>query len=160
MCVTADDDGLRPAWNKFWNVAADDGLTENHSAKNVADGAVGRLPHLLQAEFFDASFVGGNGGALDAYAVLQDGVSRVNGDLVIGGIAVLHAQVVVLKIDVEVREDETVLNELPDDAGHFVTVEFDDRIVNLDLRHGGTLSLVQQAPNKGAESHLYLTCTQ
>jgi hypothetical protein len=30
--------------------------------------------------------------------------------------------------------DETVLDELPDDASHLVAVEFDDRTFNLDLR--------------------------
>ena len=84
----------------------------------------------------------------------------INGDLVISRVTVLHAKVVVLKLDVEVREDEALFNELPDDASHLVAVEFDDWIVNLDLRHGGTLSLVQQAQKAGAESHLYLTCTQ
>ena len=160
MCVTTDDDGLCPTWNKLWNVAADDWLTEHNAAKDVADCAVWRLPHLLQAEFFNAGFIGGNSCALDANTMLQDRVCGIDGDLVIGRVAVLHTEVVVLKLNVEIREDEALFNELPDDAGHFVTVEFDDRIINLDLRHRGTLSLVQRAPDKGAESHLYLTCTQ
>ena len=50
----------------------------------------------------------------------------------------LHAKVVVLKIDIEVRNNEAVLNELPDDASHLVAVEFDNRIFNLDLCHGNT----------------------
>ena len=40
----------------------------------------------------------------------------------------LDPEVVVLQIDVEVREDQLVLDELPDDAGHLVAVELDDRI--------------------------------
>ena len=92
--------------------------------------------------------------------MLQDRVCGVDGDLVVGRIAVFHAEVVVLKFNIKVREDEALLDELPDDAGHLVAVEFNDWIVNLDLRHGGTLSIVQPAQNTGAKSHLYLTCTQ
>ena len=50
----------------------------------------------------------------------------VDGDLVVGGVAVLDAEVVVLQVDVEVRQDQRVLDELPDDPGHLVAVEFDD----------------------------------
>ena len=71
--------------------------------------------------------------------MFQDCVRRINRDLVICCIAVLHAEVVVLKIDVEVRKDQAVFNELPDDASHFIAVEFDDGIVNLDLCHGEPL---------------------
>ena len=46
------------------------------------------------------------------------------------------AEVVVLQVDVEVREDQLVLDELPDDPRHLVAVELDDRVDDLDLRHG------------------------
>ena len=53
---------------------------------------------------------------------------RVDGDLVVGRVAVLDAEVVVLQVDVEVREDQLVLDELPDDPRHLVAVELDDRV--------------------------------
>ena len=52
----------------------------------------------------------------------------VDGDLVVGRVAVLDAEVVVVQVDVEVREDQRVLDELPDDARHLVAVELDDRV--------------------------------
>jgi hypothetical protein len=66
----------------------------------------GRAPHLLQVEFLDARLVGRDGGALDAHAVLLDRVGRVDRDLVVGLVAVLDAEVVVLQVDVEVRQDQ------------------------------------------------------
>ena len=33
--------------------------------------------------------------------------------------------------------DQLVLDQLPDDASHFVAVHFDDGICDLDLRHCG-----------------------
>lgn len=50
--VSANSDGLCPARNKPGNVLADDWLTEDCAAQDVPDGAVGTLPHLLQAKLF------------------------------------------------------------------------------------------------------------
>jgi hypothetical protein len=138
--MTADHDGLRPSRHEARDVRADDGLAEDHATQDVADRAVRRLPHLLQLELLDPGLVGGDGGTLHTDTVLEDRVGRIDGHLVIGGIAVLHPEVVVLEVHVEIRQDQAVLDELPDDAGHLVAVEFDDRIVNLDLCHGVRLS--------------------
>jgi hypothetical protein len=67
--------------------------------------------------------------------VLLDGVRRIDRDLVVGGVAVLDAEVVVVEIDVEVREDQQVLDEFPDDASHLVTIEIYDRTFDFDLGH-------------------------
>ena len=52
--VTANDDGIGPARHEARDIVDDDRLAENHAAKDVADRAVGRAPHLLEVEFFDA----------------------------------------------------------------------------------------------------------
>jgi hypothetical protein len=44
-------------------------------------------------------------------------------------------KVVILEVDVEIGVDQLLLDELPDDAGHLVAVELDDRVGNLDLGH-------------------------
>ena len=133
--MAANDDGLGPGGHQTRNIADDDGLTENDSAKNVADGAIRRLPHLLQPEFIYAGFIRSDRGALNTDAVLLDGMCGIDGDLIIGCIAVLHTKVVVLQVDVEVLHDEFILDELPNDAGHFIAVEFNNRIGDLNLAH-------------------------
>ena len=94
--VTADDDRLGPARHQARDVADDDRLAEDDAAEDVADRAVRRAPHLLQAELLDAGLVRRDRGALDADAVLLDGVRGVDRDLVVGRVAVLDRQVVVL----------------------------------------------------------------
>lgn len=48
--VTTNDDGPGPSRNDTGHVLEHDGLTEDGSAENVTDGAVGRLPHGLEVE--------------------------------------------------------------------------------------------------------------
>src|SRR5206468_3060984 len=117
------------------HVGHDDRLAEDDPAEDVADRPVRGAPHLLEAELLDPGLVRRDGGALDADAVLLDRVGGVDGDLVVGLVALLDAQVVVLEVDVEVREDQLVLDELPDDPGHLVAVELDDGALDLDLAH-------------------------
>ena len=133
--VASHDDGLVPARYEAGDVRDDDGLTEDDATEDVADGAIRGAPHLLEAELLDACLVWGNRRALDADAVLLDRVSRVDRDLVVRLVALLNAQVVVLEVHVEIRVDERVLDLLPDDAGHLVAVELDNRSLDLDLRH-------------------------
>lgn len=141
--VAADDDGFLPAGHEAGHSRDDDGLAEDGAAKVVADGAVGGQPHLLELELLNALLVGRDGGALDAHAVLLDGLGGIEGDLVVGLVAVGQAQIVVLEVDVEVRVDELVLDVRPDDAGHLVAVQLDDRVLDLDLGdlrgHGAAL---------------------
>jgi hypothetical protein len=70
------------------HVLDDDRFAEDDAAQDVADRAVGRLPHLLELEFLDARFVGGDRGALHGNAVLLGRVGGIDGDLVVGLVAV------------------------------------------------------------------------
>lgn len=81
-------------------------------------------------------FVWGDGGAFNADAVFKDGIRCVNGDLIVGLVSVGEAQVVVLQVDVEVWVDEFVLDVLPYDARHFISVELDNGILDFDLLRG------------------------
>ena len=66
---------------------------------------------------------------------------RVDGDLVVGRVALLDPEVEVLQVDVEVGEDQLLLDERPDDAGHLVAVELDDGVLHLDLASWVSVSL-------------------
>jgi hypothetical protein len=67
--VTADHDGLvQPGTRRgtFWQMIGSRKITP---PENVADGAVGRAVHALEAELFDAGFIRGDGGAFHADAI-------------------------------------------------------------------------------------------
>ena len=45
--VTADDDRFGPAWYEAWHVFANDRFAEYGAVEDIADGAVGGLPHFF-----------------------------------------------------------------------------------------------------------------
>ena len=133
--MAGHDDRLGPAWNQTRHVAHDDRLAEDGATKDITDGAVGGLPHLLEAKLLDAGLVRCDGGAFDADMLALDRLGRVDGHLIVGGITVLDAQIVIVEIHIEIRQNQTILDVLPDDAGHLVAVEFDDLAFDLDFGH-------------------------
>ena len=90
---------------------------------------------FLSLNSFDAGFVRRDGRAFHGDAVFLGGFGRIDGDLVVGRVAVLDRQVVILQVDVEIGQDQALLDERPDDAGHLVAVHFDDGVCNLDDGH-------------------------
>jgi len=70
-----------PTRNKERDILADNGLAKHGSPNNVADGSVGRPPHLLQFELLHSRLVWGDGGALDSHVVFFDGIGSINCDL-------------------------------------------------------------------------------
>ena len=133
-------DRLRPVGHQPRNVGDDDRLPEHHAAQDVADSAVGRDPHLLEVELLDPRFIRGDRGALHADPVLLDRVRRVDGHLVLGRIAIGDAKVVIVEVHIEIRMNQPVFDELPDDPCHLIAVDLDDRAFDLDLLHAANLS--------------------
>ena len=89
---------------------------------------------------------------LTADADLLGHLGGVDGDLVVGLVALLDAEVVVEQVDVEIGMDQLVLDELPDDPGHLVAVHFDDRVGDLDFCHCGVnLFSKSRADGEGCE---------
>ena len=133
--MAADDDRVRPSRDQPRHVRHDDRLAEDDAAEDVADRSVGRLPHLLEVEFLHPRFVGRDGRAFDADAMLLDCLGRLDGDPVVGLVALFDAQIVIEQLDVEIGLDQPFPNPLPDDSSHFVAVELDDGVLHLDLGH-------------------------
>ncbi len=74
-----------------------------------------------------------------------DGVGGVDGHLVARGVAVLDREIEIEEIDVEIGTDQLFLDIGPDDAGHFIAVEFDDLVCDLDLIHDAEAPVTMRA---------------
>jgi len=81
---------------------------------------------LLQLEFGDASLIRRDRGTLNPDLTLLNSLGSIESDLIVGFVSVLHAEVEVLDVEVEVWCNQLVLNVLPDDACHLIAVHFYD----------------------------------
>ena len=61
----------------------------------------------------------------------------VDSDLVVSCVAVLDGKIEGAQLDIEIGLDQLVLDQLPDDTRHLVSVEIDDGVLHLDLVHLG-----------------------
>ena len=128
-------DRLCPTRHQARNILHDDRLAEHRSADDVTERAVRAAPHLFEVELLHTLLIRRDGRALNAHAVLLDGLRRVNCDLVVGLVALLDTEIVIQQLNVEVRKDEAILDELPDDARHLISIELNDGVMDLDLFH-------------------------
>ena len=132
-CMSSDDNRFFPARYQPRNILDDDGLPKDSSVQDVSDGTVGALPHLLEFELCNSSLIRCNGGTFDPYLALPDSISGINGNLVVGGIPMLNAKIEVPDVEIKERKDELVLNCLPNDASHLITIELGHGIGDFDF---------------------------
>ena len=131
--MSSDNDGVLPSRDEPWDVLDDDRFSEDSSVENVSDGSIGTFPHLLEFKLLNSGFIRSDGSTLDAYFTFFDSLSSLNGDFIISGISVLHSKVKVLNLDVKEGKNKFVLDSLPDDSGHLISVEFSNRVGNFDF---------------------------
>ncbi|KAH3673827.1 hypothetical protein OGATHE_001807 [Ogataea polymorpha] len=137
--MSTNNDWLLPTRNQAWDFNASvlptnhNWLPENSSSQNVSNGSVWRDPHLLESEFLDTSLVRSDSGALNTNSVLLDGIGSVDSDLVVRFISGQNSQVVVLEVDIEVGQNQFFLDDVPDDSGHFITVQLHYWSLDLDF---------------------------
>lgn len=89
----------------------------------------------MEVELLNTGFIGGDGSTLNTYVASLNGLSSLDGYLVIGGITVLDRQVEVLDGNIDEGSNEFILDNFPDDTSHLVTVHLDNWINNLNLLH-------------------------
>ena len=133
MGVSANNDWLFPARDESGDVADDNGFSEDGAIEDVSDGSIGTLPHFLELELLNSGLIRGDGGTLDPDLALLDGLSSLNGDFVISGISVLHPEIEVHDLKVKEGQDKFILDGLPDDSGHLITIELSHWVGNFDF---------------------------
>lgn len=103
-----------------------------------------RAPTLLKVEFLYASLIRSDSCAFHTHRVLLNSFGRVNSDLIICLVSVLEAEIIILEIDVQIRMDKFVLDVLPYDSGHLVTVQLYHRVLHFDLLEAGHLARLRE----------------
>ena len=133
--MTCQSDRLLPGLHIRLNPFYNDRSAEHGAVQDSADRTVGALPHLLQPIFLHSRRIGSNGGAFHRHAVFLGGFRRVCRHLVVGAVAVLKSQIIVLCLQIHKRKQKLLFDHLPENPGHLVAVHFYQRRRHLDLFH-------------------------
>src|SRR5665647_1285059 len=133
--MTADYDGSSPLRNKSGNIFYNNWLTKNRSVKDIPDRSIGRFVHLLQTKFCHTRFIRRNSSTFNTNVILLDGIGSIYSYLIISGIAMLNTQIIIFNVNIQKRENQLFSDHFPDDAGHFVPIEFHYRIQYFNFFH-------------------------
>ena len=133
--MTRNGNGLGPVLDIRNDTVYEDGCAEYRTVKNGTDGSVGALPHFLQVILLHTGAVGGDGCALDCNAVLEGCICGIYGYTVVGCISVLQTEIVILCLQIHKRKNQLILDHLPEDSGHLISVHLYKRGCHFNFVH-------------------------
>ena len=118
------------------NAVDQNGRAEDRAVQRGADGAVRAFPHPVELVFLHALGVGRDGRALDADTIMLDCLGGVQRDPVGGAVALRQTEVKIDRFQVDVRLQKLAFDLLPEDPGHLVAVQLDQRCFHFNFLHG------------------------
>ena len=135
VSVTSYSDRLLPCSYVGENAGEDDGLSENGTVEHSTDSTVRALIHLVEVVLLYTLCVRCDSSALYTYVILFDCVCCILCDLVMCLVSLYEAEIVVLCLEINIGEKKIVLDHLPNNSGHFVAVDFNDRCCHTYFCH-------------------------
>ena len=135
VSVTRKSNGLCPVANVGYDALYKDGRAEYGSVKDTSDCGVRALPHLLKVVLGHTSRVGCDGGAFNGYAQLKGSICGINCNLIVSLVSVLKAKIVILCLKIDIRGKKFILDHLPEDSCHLVSVHLNEGCGHLNLAH-------------------------
>ena len=133
--VTGDGNGLFPGSHGRMYAPHQNGRPEYGSVQDRPDRSVGTLPHLLQTVFLHPLGIGRDGCAFDRHAVLQRRFGAFHRYPVLCLIPMLQPQIIILRLQIHIRQYQGILYLSPEDSGHLVSVHLHQRGFHLNLCH-------------------------
>ena len=113
VSVTGQGDRLLPVPHTWLDPLDNDGRPEHRAVQSRPDRAVGAFPHLFQVIFCHSGRIGRDRRTFYRHTVLLRSLGAVKRHLVIRLIAVLQSQVVILCLQIDIRQQQLVLDHFP-----------------------------------------------
>ena len=133
--MTGHDNGLFPGADIGINALYQDGGAEHGSVKSCADGTVGALVHSLQIILPDTGGIGSDRGTFYCNAVFFGGFGCLDRDPVIGLVSFHKSQIIILCLEIDIGKKQIILDHLPDDTGHLISVHLHKRCLHHNPAH-------------------------
>ncbi|OPZ95281.1 MAG: hypothetical protein BWY70_02041 [Bacteroidetes bacterium ADurb.Bin408] len=127
ICVTRDGDRFFPCGNEWCYAAHCYWRPEYCAVKYCPDCSVGALPHLCEVIFLYPLSVGGYSGAFHSNAIFFCGNCGIGCNLVFCFLPVFKSKVVVFGFQINIWLKEYILDELPYNPCHLISVHLNER---------------------------------
>ena len=135
VCMTGDGDRLLPILHTRVNTWDSDRCTEHSTIHNTTDSTIRALPHLMKLILIHTLCIRGDGSTLYRYTIFLGSLSRVDGHLVVGLVTIRETQIIILCFQIYKRKNQFVLDHLPEDSCHLITIHLYQWSRHLNLFH-------------------------
>ncbi len=113
VSVTGQGDRLLPVSYAWLDPLYNNGRPEHRAVQSRPDRAVGAFPHLFQVIFCHSGRIGRDRRTFYRHTVLLRSLGAVKRHLIVRLIAVLQSQVVILCLQIDIRQQQLVLDHFP-----------------------------------------------
>ena len=135
ICMSRNSNRLLPGTDIRFDTFYLDWSTKYSSVQNRTNRSIRALPHFFQVILRHAGCIWCDRSTFHCNTVFLSRISCVNGHLVIRLITVFQSQIIVLCIQINIWLQKILLDQLPEDSCHFVTIHLYERGCHLNLCH-------------------------
>ena len=135
ISVTSQCNWLFPVFHTWFNALYLNRCTEHSSIQSRTDRSVRRFPHFFQIILCHAGCVWCNRSTFYCYAIFLCSLCGIKCYLIVGLITILKPQIIILCLQINVWQQQFVLNHLPQNSGHLISIHLYERCFHLDFCH-------------------------
>ena len=135
ICMTGNGDRLFPVAYTRLNSIYNNRCTEYGTIQDGTNSAVRAFVHFLQVILVHSCLIWGNGGTFYSNSVFLGCLCCIYSNLVICVISVLQAKIIIFSLQVNKRIQKFILNKLPENTGHLISVHLYKGCVHLNFCH-------------------------
>ena len=135
ISVTGNGNGFLPVLYAWLDSLYYNRGTEHGSIQNGTDGTIRTFVHFFQCVLFHSGFIGSDGCTFYSNAIFLCSFCCIYSYLIICFISVFQAKIIVLCVQINKRKKKLILDHLPEDSGHLVSVHLYKRCLHLNFFH-------------------------
>ena len=135
VSMTGDGNRLLPVLYTRVDAWDGDRSTEYGTVHDATDSSIRALPHFVEFILVHTLCIRSDSSTLHSHTIFLSRLSRVDGYLVVGLVAIRQTEIIILRLQINERKNEFILNHLPENSCHLITVHLYQWSCHLNLFH-------------------------
>ena len=135
VSMTGDGNRLLPVLYTRVDTWDGDRSTEYGTVHDATDSSIRALPHFVEFILVHTLCIRSDSSTLHSHTIFLSRLGRVDGYLVVGLVAIRQTEIIILRLQINERKNQFVLNHLPENSCHLITVHLYQWSCHLNLFH-------------------------